>query len=112
MGLLNFCFPLQILLFGFKSSRKFSKRLFLWDVVERVCEHMSASEVPAPLVSTSPQPGLSERQLLWNTVSRINSNYVLIGKNEKVRKGGRGGGRTNTCPTMSYLVCLYMYACI
>lgn len=78
---------LQILLFGFKSNRKFGKRLFLWDLVERVCEHMCASEVPTPLVSTAPQPGSSEKQLLCNVVNRINSYYTNIGKNEKVREG-------------------------
>ena len=74
-----------MLLFGFKSSRKFGKRLLLWDLVERVCEHIRVSAVPTPLVSTAPQPGSSERQLFCQTVDRINSNYTQIGKNEKVR---------------------------
>ena len=77
---------LQILMMGFKSNRKFGKRLFLWDLMERVCEHMSASEVPIPVVNTAPLPGSSDRQLLCNTVSRINSNYTHIGKQEKVRR--------------------------
>ena len=54
---------------------------------------MSAAEVPVPVVITAPQPGSSDRQLLWNTVNRINSNYTHIGKNEKVRERGGGGGR-------------------
>ena len=77
----------QVLLVGFKSSRKFGKRLFLWDMVERACDYMLASEMPTPLVHTAPQPGSIDRQHFWNTVSRINSNYPQIGKNEKVSGG-------------------------
>lgn len=79
------------MLLGFKSSRKFGKRLFLWDLIERVCEYMCASEAPTPLVKTAPHPAMVDRQLLLKMVERINSNYIYSGKCEKVR--GREGGR-------------------
>lgn len=74
----------KVLLAGFKSSRKFSKRLYLWDMIERVCDHMEAVELPTPVVHTSPHPASIDRQLLSNTVSRINTNYPQIGKTEKM----------------------------
>jgi hypothetical protein len=74
----------KVLLAGFRSSRKFSKRLYLWDMVERACEHMESMEMPTPLVHTTPHPVSLDRQVLGNTVARINSNYPQIGKSEKM----------------------------
>ena len=85
---------------GFKSSRKFQKKLFIWDMLERVREQIVASNgVQATAMdvgvvrstsggrvsSASPDPEVHCQQMFLNAISRINSNNLNIGKEEKVR---------------------------
>ena len=76
----------QVFQFGFRNSRKFLKKLFVWDVLERVHEQV-ALEHPSDLSSsgaTSPDDETRTRQMFLNVITRINSNNVYIGKDEKV----------------------------
>lgn len=92
---------------GFKSSRKFSKRLHLWDLLDRVHAQLPdplsvgvASEVGMTTgmvggvgghrmseggASTAPSHEEDCRDLFHKAISRINSNNPNIGKDEKVR---------------------------
>ena len=93
---------------GFKSSRKFSKRLHLWDLLDRVHAQLPdplsagvASEVGMTVglgngvaggrrmseggASTAPSHEEDCRDLFHKAISRINSNNPNIGKDEKVR---------------------------
>ncbi len=101
-GKVNTSLFTQLLDAGFKSSRKFSKKLHLWDLLDRVHEQLPApvgvgvaSEVGvgAGTVSMGGGRRLSEgggsheedcRDLFHKAVSRINSNNPNIGKDEKV----------------------------
>lgn len=84
---------------GFRSNRKFQKKLFVWDLLERVHEQLVANEGVQPITfdvgvvrstgadrvsSTSPDPEMHCRQMFQNAISRINSNNPNIGKDEKV----------------------------
>ena len=69
-------------LLGFKSSRKFLKRLFIWDLIERTLEWLNSTG--------SPRPGENEgacdqpsRQEFISVLSKINR-LSRIGKDEKV----------------------------
>lgn len=93
---------LQVFQTGFKSSRKFQKKLFVWDLLERVHEQIVAHDgdgtqtTPTLDVgvvrstsndrvgSASPDPEVHCRQMFLNAISRINSNNPNIGKDEKV----------------------------
>lgn len=84
---------------GFKPSRKFSKRLHLWDLLERIHEQLLAEDTSAD-VSTADTGPLYRRptdggtctpfhetdckELFHMAVSRINDNNLNIGKDEKV----------------------------
>lgn len=84
---------------GFRSNRKFQKKLFVWDLLERVHEQLVANERVQPTTadvgvvrstgtdrvsSTSPDPEMHCQQMFQNAISRINSNNPNIGKDEKV----------------------------
>ena len=88
---------------GFRSSRKFQKKLFVWDLLERVHEQLVANEGAQPTTvdvgvvrstsadrvsSSSPDPEMHCRQMFLNAISRINSNNLNIGKDEKVSLSG------------------------
>ena len=94
-------FHLQVFQTGFRSSRKFQKKLFVWDVLERVQDQMVTGsegvQLAAPLEvgvvrstssdrvgSASPDSEVHSRQMFLNAISRINSNNPKIGKDEKV----------------------------
>ena len=95
------CPSAQVLEAGFKSSRKFSKRLHLWDFLERVHEQLLTEETadistadPAPLYRRPGDGGTCTpfheadcKELFHMAVSRINSNNPNIGKDEKVEHG-------------------------
>ena len=92
--------PLQVFQTGFRCSRKFQKKLFIWDLLERVQEQLVASETVQPTTfevgvvrstsgtergnSTSPDPETHCQQMFLNAISRINSNNPNVGKDEKV----------------------------
>ena len=82
---------------GFKSSRKFSKKIHLWDLLERVCEQLSSENTSTsdlisahpyryhrPLNNRGEDEEMDCRDLFLKAVSRINSNNTNIGKDEKV----------------------------
>ena len=86
---------------GFKSGRKFSKRLHLWDLLERIHEQLLAEDGAAEVSSTTRElspdyrrPGDGGvctpyqendcKELFHTVVSRINGNNPNIGKDEKV----------------------------
>ena len=84
---------------GFKSSRKFTKRLHLWDILERVSEQLAVDETNRALRDGSsssssyregrvhsPDSEPDYKDLFQKAVSRINSNNPSIGKDEKVLK--------------------------
>ena len=92
----------QVFQTGFRSSRKFQKKLFIWDLLERVQEQLVASETAQPTAvevgvvrsvsgtergsSTSPDPEMHCQQMFLNAVSRINSNNPNVGKDEKAMR--------------------------
>ena len=71
-------------MFGFKSSRKFLRRLFIWDLIEKTLEWLSTT-------TSSGSAGESEAagseqlscQEFIGTISKINR-LSKIGKDEKV----------------------------
>ena len=98
----------QVFYYGFRSSRKFQKKLYVWDLLEKVHEYLlsgettthTSSDVAALLVSgpsvgdtqrrrgsaglPSPDPETQCKQMFLNAISRINTNNTSIGKDEKV----------------------------
>ena len=91
--------PLQVFQTGFRSSRKFQKKLFIWDLLEKVQEQLVVSETVQPITfevgvrstsgtergnSTSPDSEMHCQQMFLNAISRINSNNPNVGKDEKV----------------------------
>lgn len=91
--------------YGFRASRKFQKRLYIWDLLERVHEHLVSGETNTPSDVTtllvrgpslgdaqrrgsagmsSPDPETHCRQMFLNAIARINTNNTNIGKDEKV----------------------------
>ena len=93
---------LQVFQTGFRSSRKFQKKLLIWDLLERVQEQLVVSETVQPAAvevgvvrnfsgmergnSTSPDPEMHCQQMFLNAISRINSNNPNIGKDEKAMR--------------------------
>ena len=91
---------MQVFHCGFRASRKFQKKLSIWDVLERVHEHLISNEMVVPTAmdvgvvrstgsgdrvnSTSPDPEVHCQQMFLNAISRINSNNPNVGKDEKV----------------------------
>lgn len=88
---------LQVLAAGFKSSRKFSKKLHLWDLLERVREGLLAEDGTSEITENTPlyhRPTDGGRctpfheadckELFSMAVTRINGNNPNIGKDEKV----------------------------
>ena len=75
--------PSQVLQLGFRCIRRISKRLFVWDLIERVHEQL-LSETPN---TGGEGEGISPRQVFLSTVTRINLCNPNIGKDEKVRAG-------------------------
>lgn len=90
---------------GFKSGRKFSKRLHLWDLLERIHEQLlaedNAAEVSSSISSSTrelspdyrrpgdggvctPYQETDCKELFHMVVSRISGNNPNIGKDEKV----------------------------
>ena len=99
-GFIKFVFELlQILDAGFKSSKKFSKKLLhFWDLLERMDEQFSSEDLSTSAMSASnayhragdynstyycQEHELSCRDLFQKAVSKINENSS-IGKDEKV----------------------------
>lgn len=86
---------------GFKSNRKFSRKLHQWDLLERVHEQLLTEDTadistadPTPLYRRPGDGGTCTpfheadcKELFHMAVSRINSNNPNIGKDEKVREG-------------------------
>ena len=97
--------PPQVFNYGFKCTRKFQKRLFPWDVLERVAEQLLSEAPPNEEGQPpSPDPVAQAQHMFLNAVNRINSNNPNIGKEEKVCvwvggvcvfvwEGGRGADR-------------------
>ena len=107
---------LQVFQAGFRSSRKFQKKLFIWDLLERVQEQLVASETVQPTAievgvvrsisgtergnSTSPDLETHCQQMLLNAISRINSNNPNVGKDEKATRFYCLGLRYNMCTSL------------
>ncbi len=89
--------------YGFKSYRKFQKRLYVWDVFERVAEQLviDANEEGQPPTQHASQ------HMFINAVKRINANNTNIGKEEKAMQLFSLGLR---CAIAS--LCPYMHACM
>ena len=82
---------LQVFNFGFRSNRKFQRRLTLWDYFERVHEFYSVgSEGEGEGGGGGRGNGAlrHQRQMLLNMVARINTNNPNTGKDEKVCAAG------------------------
>ncbi len=91
--------PPQVFNHGFKCTRKFKKRLFPWDVLERVSEQLLSEAPPNEEGQPpSPDPVAHAQHMFINAVNRINSNNPNIGKEEKVR--------------MCLCVCLCVCGCV
>ena len=84
---------------GFKSYKKFSKKLHFWDLLERIDDHFSSEDMATIELSAANayhragdyssstyychEHELSCRDLFQKAVTRINEN-TSIGKDEKV----------------------------
>ena len=94
------CHCFQVFQTGFRCSRKFQKKLFIWDLLERVQEQLVANEMVQPSTvdvdmlrgtsspervgSASPDQEAHCQQMFLNAILRINSNNPSVGKDEKV----------------------------
>ncbi len=79
---------MQILSAGFKTGRKFSKKLHFWDLLERINESLLAEDESEESGTTISYYGAFDpaknKNLFMMAVSRIGSNSPTIGKDEKV----------------------------
>lgn len=74
----------QVFQFGFRSSRKFQKKLFIWDLLERVHERL-ASEVTVGEGEEGRREAADHSvQSFLDAITRISSSNLCIGKDEKV----------------------------
>ncbi len=75
--------PIQVFNYGFRSSRKFQKRLYIWDFLEKSHEHIS-SESSSVVAVEGGEHHHHPHQMFLNVITRISANNTSIGKDEKV----------------------------
>lgn len=73
----------QIFNYGFRSSRKFQKHLYIWDFLERIHEYFTNDSCTEDGLHGG-QMHQHPCQMLVNVLARINTNNPSIGKVEKV----------------------------
>lgn len=79
----------HVFLFGFRSYKLFSKKLFIWDMLERAAQEFDAPSVasflypPPPSQSANPPRAVKSTDRFTSTIREINQKSANFGKDGK-----------------------------
>lgn len=73
----------HVFLFGFRSYKLFSKKLFVWDMLERAAQEFDGPSVASFLLSPQPPKAVKSTDRFTNAIREINLKSANYGKDGK-----------------------------